>query len=104
MRGHHWTQARLMPSVIPGRREAKRSGAASPESILTVRGCGFRVLGRLASPGNDDVLPRMSDDIPFDKDCALAPGKVEEIMPGIRRLLANNPSPFTFTGTMSYIV
>jgi glyoxylase-like metal-dependent hydrolase (beta-lactamase superfamily II) len=46
----------------------------------------------------------MSDDIPFDKDCALAPGKVEEIMPGIRRLLANNPSPFTFTGTMSYIV
>jgi glyoxylase-like metal-dependent hydrolase (beta-lactamase superfamily II) len=46
----------------------------------------------------------MTDDIPFDKNCTLAPGQVEEIMPGIRRLLANNPGPFTFTGTMSYIV
>jgi glyoxylase-like metal-dependent hydrolase (beta-lactamase superfamily II) len=47
---------------------------------------------------------RMSDDIPFDKSFSLAPGKVEEVAPGVRRLLANNPSPFTFTGTVSYIV
>src|SRR5438552_6258858 len=43
-------------------------------------------------------------DIPFDKALDLLPGKVEEAGPGVRRLLANNPSPFTFTGTMSYIV
>src|SRR5947209_13161039 len=46
----------------------------------------------------------MSEDIPFEKDFDLAPGRVEEVMPGVRRLLANNPSPFTFRGTVSYIV
>src|SRR5262245_31915057 len=46
----------------------------------------------------------MSDDIPFDKRFDLAPGQVEEVMPGVRRLLANNPGPFTFKGTVSYIV
>ena len=44
------------------------------------------------------------DDIPFDKSFDLPPGKVEEVAPGVRRLLANNPSPFTFRGTVSYIV
>src|SRR2546423_584388 len=46
----------------------------------------------------------MSDDIPFDKSFDLAPGKVDDVAPGVRRLLANNPSPFTFKGTVSYIV
>jgi glyoxylase-like metal-dependent hydrolase (beta-lactamase superfamily II) len=46
----------------------------------------------------------MSEDIPFDKSFDLAPGRVEEVMPGVRRLLANNPGPFTFKGTLSYIV
>jgi glyoxylase-like metal-dependent hydrolase (beta-lactamase superfamily II) len=46
----------------------------------------------------------MSDDIPFDKSFDLAPETVEEVMPGVRRVLADNPSPFTFKGTLSYIV
>jgi glyoxylase-like metal-dependent hydrolase (beta-lactamase superfamily II) len=46
----------------------------------------------------------MADDIPFNRNLALAPGQVEEIAPGVRRVLCNNPSPFTFKGTMSYIV
>jgi glyoxylase-like metal-dependent hydrolase (beta-lactamase superfamily II) len=46
----------------------------------------------------------MSDDIPFDKRLDLVPGEVEEVMPGVRRLLADNPGPFTFKGTVSYIV
>ncbi len=46
----------------------------------------------------------MSDDIPFDRSFDARPGRVNEIMPGLRRLLADNPSPFTFTGTLSYIV
>ena len=33
-----------------------------------------------------------------------APGTVERLHPLVRRVLAPNPSPFTFTGTMSYIV
>ena len=31
-------------------------------------------------------------------------GRAEEIAPGVRRLLAANPSPFTFTGTQTYVV
>ena len=46
----------------------------------------------------------MNDDIPFDRTLELEPGQVEEVIPGVRRLLANNPSPFTYKGTVSYIV
>jgi len=46
----------------------------------------------------------MADDIPFDKDFNLVPGKPDRVMPGVRRLLCNNPSPFTFKGTVSYII
>ena len=46
----------------------------------------------------------MSDDIPFDKRLDLVPGQVEEVMPGVRRVMADNPGPFTFKGTVSYIV
>src|SRR5260370_10108484 len=46
----------------------------------------------------------MGDDIPFDRSFDLPAGRVEEIMPGLRRLLADNPSPFTYKGTGSYIV
>jgi glyoxylase-like metal-dependent hydrolase (beta-lactamase superfamily II) len=44
------------------------------------------------------------DDIPFDKSFDLAPGKPEQIAPGVRRMVANNPGPFTFKGTVSYII
>jgi glyoxylase-like metal-dependent hydrolase (beta-lactamase superfamily II) len=46
----------------------------------------------------------MADDIPFDKNFDLTPGQVDRPMPGIRRILCDNPSPFTFKGTVSYIV
>ena len=46
----------------------------------------------------------MSEDIPYDKSFDLAPETVEQVMPGVRRMLCNNPSPFTFKGTVSYIV
>jgi glyoxylase-like metal-dependent hydrolase (beta-lactamase superfamily II) len=45
-----------------------------------------------------------NDDIPFNRDFPLKPGVVDEACPGVRRVLCNNPSPFTFTGTVSYIV
>src|SRR5882757_1837241 len=46
----------------------------------------------------------MADDIPFDKTLDLAADTVDEIMPGVRRVMADNPGPFTFKGTMSYII
>jgi glyoxylase-like metal-dependent hydrolase (beta-lactamase superfamily II) len=44
------------------------------------------------------------DDIPFNKQLDLAPDTVDEPMPGVRRVMANNPGPFTFKGTLSYII
>ena len=44
------------------------------------------------------------DDVPFNRDFPLRPGVADEVRPGVRRILCNNPSPFTFTGTLSYIV
>ena len=44
------------------------------------------------------------NDIPFNRDFPLKPGIVDQARPGVRRVLCNNPSPFTFTGTVSYIV
>src|SRR5262249_37444155 len=46
----------------------------------------------------------MSQDIPYDKAFTLAPDTVDEVRPGIRRILCHNPRPFTFKGTVSYIV
>ena len=47
---------------------------------------------------------RMNDDVPFNKTFDLEPDRVREIAPGVRAIVANNPGPFTFKGTMSYIV
>ncbi len=46
----------------------------------------------------------MSDDVPFNKTLDLAPDTVDEAAPGVRRVMANNPGPFTFKGTVSYII
>src|SRR5579883_3685340 len=45
-----------------------------------------------------------NDDVPFNRNFPLLPGVVEEVRPDVRRVLCDNPSPFTFTGTVSYIV
>ena len=46
----------------------------------------------------------MADDIPFDKTLDLRPGLVEEVRPGLRRIMCDNPGPMTFKGTVSYII
>lgn len=47
----------------------------------------------------------MSDTaIPFNKRFDLPPGHVEEVRPGVRRIVAPNGGPFTLTGTVTYIV
>jgi glyoxylase-like metal-dependent hydrolase (beta-lactamase superfamily II) len=42
--------------------------------------------------------------IPFVRDIKFDYGKVDQVSPMIRRVVANNPGPFTFTGTGTYIV
>jgi glyoxylase-like metal-dependent hydrolase (beta-lactamase superfamily II) len=42
--------------------------------------------------------------IPFLKDDTLPPGEVQQVAPGVRRVLCPNPGPFTFRGTNTWIV
>ena len=46
----------------------------------------------------------MSDDINYNKTFDLVPGHAAEVAPGVRAIVANNPGPFTFKGTVSYII
>lgn len=42
--------------------------------------------------------------IPFVKEIDFEYGKVEQVSPLIRRVIANNPGPFTYVGTGVYII
>lgn len=42
--------------------------------------------------------------IPYVRDFGFAHGRVDAVSPLIRRVIADNPGPFTFTGTGTYIV
>lgn len=46
----------------------------------------------------------MASPIPFIKHLDFEYGRVEQVSPLIRRVIANNPGPFTFVGTGVYIV
>jgi len=46
----------------------------------------------------------MAVEIPFRRDFAYEYGKLEPVAPGIRRIIARNPGPFTFRGTGTYVV
>ena len=46
----------------------------------------------------------MAVDIPFRRKFDFEYGAVAELAPGIRRVIADNPSPFTFHGTGTYIL
>jgi glyoxylase-like metal-dependent hydrolase (beta-lactamase superfamily II) len=46
----------------------------------------------------------MSEDIHYNKEFELVPGRPAAVAPGVRAIVANNPSPFTFKGTVSYII
>jgi glyoxylase-like metal-dependent hydrolase (beta-lactamase superfamily II) len=46
----------------------------------------------------------MAVDIPFRRDIAVEYGVATSVTPLIRRVVARNPSPFTFKGTGTYVV
>ncbi len=45
-----------------------------------------------------------ADQLTFNRDLPADAGQCERISPLIRRIVAPNPSPYTFTGTCSYII
>ncbi len=46
----------------------------------------------------------MADEIPFRKEMNFEYGVPSELYPGVVRLVANNPGPFTFKGTNTYLL
>ena len=46
----------------------------------------------------------MAVEIPFRRDFAFEYGRLEPVAPGIRRIIAHNPGPFTFRGTGTYVI
>ena len=46
----------------------------------------------------------MAISIPFRRELDFSYGEVSEVAPGIRRVIAENPSPFTLYGTGTYIL
>ena len=46
----------------------------------------------------------MATTIPFKRDLSFEYGVLEDVAPNIRRLVANNPGPFTFYGTGTYVI
>ncbi len=46
----------------------------------------------------------MAVSIPFRREFEFEYGRVDQLSPAIRRVVANNPSPFTFHGTGTYIL
>jgi glyoxylase-like metal-dependent hydrolase (beta-lactamase superfamily II) len=46
----------------------------------------------------------MADDLPLDRRMDAQAGQLVQVSPLVRRLIAGNPGPFTFTGTCTYIV
>jgi glyoxylase-like metal-dependent hydrolase (beta-lactamase superfamily II) len=46
----------------------------------------------------------MAVEIPYRRELAFEYGRLEAVAPGVRRIVARNPGPFTFKGTGTYVV
>lgn len=57
-------------------------------------------------PAKERPKRKMGDapDLVFDRAFAATPGELVVLTPNVRRLLADNPGPMTFTGTCTYVV
>lgn len=54
----------------------------------------------MSKPSN---APKASD-LAFNREIEFDYGVANEVAPGVRRIVANNPTPFTYKGTNTYIV
>ena len=47
---------------------------------------------------------KLAVEIPYKREMEFEYGRIERVAPGVRRVIANNPSAFTFHGTGTYIL
>ncbi len=59
---------------------------------------------RRTGAAKTDEHEAQSDDIAFDRSFVAAPGELLPLTPRVRRMVADNPGPMTFTGTCTYVV
>ncbi len=50
------------------------------------------------------ITPPSASQLAFNREMDFDYGVAHEVAPGVRRIVANNPTPFTFRGTNTYIV
>jgi glyoxylase-like metal-dependent hydrolase (beta-lactamase superfamily II) len=58
----------------------------------------------MKSADHRDTGAPMADEIPFRKEMIFEYGVPRELLPGVVRIVANNPGPFTFKGTNTYLL
>jgi glyoxylase-like metal-dependent hydrolase (beta-lactamase superfamily II) len=46
----------------------------------------------------------MAVDVPYRREFAFEYGQLEAVAPGVRRIVARNPGPFTYKGTGTYVI
>src|SRR5690349_14697523 len=86
---------RMSPPTSPSRRRGVEQRLAVFSWAVFVK----VVAGTCAKSGkpltkatrNGHLLAAMSEDIPFDKELNLVPDRADEVLPGVRRVMANNP-------------
>ncbi|MGB8842799.1 MAG: MBL fold metallo-hydrolase [Aliidongia sp.] len=59
---------------------------------------------RQIHPVESEAPSAMTDEIDFNKELTVEYGVAQTVSPLIRRVIADNPSPFTFKGTGTYLV
>ena len=81
----------------------RRVTAGSTENFLRVARRGY-IPGSGANAIRESDHVMSSAEIPFRKEMRFEYGVAAEVAPGVRRIVAENPSSFTHVGTNTYVV
>jgi glyoxylase-like metal-dependent hydrolase (beta-lactamase superfamily II) len=71
----------------------------APEGLRTV----YRKTGAVLAPAPHPIA-REAAMIPFVREIEFEYGRCDQVSPSIRRVVADNPGPFTYVGTGTYVV
>ncbi len=79
-------------------RSTRRMARAFAEAFAPKRNAAAQISNRTTD------LPMKPAGIPYVKDIDVEYGRVDHVSPLVRRVIANNPGSFTYTGTGVYII
>ena len=102
--GQHISSERL---TLPHPHALERAFVLVPllEIAPDARINGMAARAALATLDRSGIIPLDETEMPdFNRTLPDEPGRIIRIAPRVRRLIAPNPGPFTFTGTCTYII